>query len=391
MPAIKSQLKYKLIYPLLALYLLGFGYLSLLPAQVDKFQIFMLLSLMAAGQLILGFYLFERFVGARLTRLVQYLTLVVSTEAAPEKPLRDKYSDELGLIINQLSDFIDGLKQILDEVRQDASRFKQGATVLTTQMSQAESSVVKSNKANESITYSLQEISMTADQLSANAGELKSTSHKVNELLQAGTNDAKENQSGMAVFASGIEQMAVSLDLLNTDSQQIGNVLAVIKGIAEQTNLLALNAAIEAARAGEQGRGFAVVADEVRALASRTQDSTVEIQRIVEQLQHKTANAVTGIGDSLRISQQSLQQCERVSQAFSEIGDTFAQLEQLAGNITGSIQEQQTATRSINSQAMAIDGLSQEVSVNLKAIAEKAAEQKHTSSNLDSVLARVCV
>ncbi|WP_445945625.1 hypothetical protein [Shewanella sp.] len=127
MSAVKNQLQQKLIYPLLVLYLIAFGYLSLQPSQVETLNIFILLSLMAAGQLLLSFYLFERFIGGRLQRLTHYLDLVVSTEAAPEKPLRDKYPDELGLIINQLSDFIDGLKQIVDEVRQDASRFKLGA------------------------------------------------------------------------------------------------------------------------------------------------------------------------------------------------------------------------------------------------------------------------
>ena len=316
---------------------------------------------------------------------------MISTETAPDKPLKDSSDDQIAAITNNLSDFIEDLKSVIDNIRTDANNVRTGSYELASQMGAAESSVNKSTDENEQITTSLSEIVHTADELSNNADELKSTSVQVKELLEQGTVDAQNNQSSMMTFADGIESMVSDLDLLNIDSQKIGNVLEVIKSIAEQTNLLALNAAIEAARAGEQGRGFAVVADEVRALAHRTQESTVEIQSIVLELQAKAGNAVNAIGESQRVTQESLQQCQRVNQAFSDIGIAFQQLDSVAGNMTYSIQGQQTSTGSINTRAIEISRLSHEVQLNLKAISDRAQQQKASSENLEQVLTRVCI
>jgi methyl-accepting chemotaxis protein len=342
-------------------------------------------------QWLVGLWSIQHHLQSRLARLHQYLQLVVNTEKAPEVPLKDHQTDELATITNELSQFIEGLKVVLDEIRIDAKTFKQEAKVLTEQMHHAENSVDKSVQENAQITLSLQEIAHTANELSSNADELKSTSAEVHQLLQIGNKDAIDNQAAMTDFANGIESMVNDLSLLNNDSLKIGNVLEVIKSIAEQTNLLALNAAIEAARAGEQGRGFAVVADEVRALAHRTQESTVEIQTIVEQLQHKAQNAVTGIGESQRISQQSVEQCQRVTKAFKDIEEAYSLLDNVASNMTYSIQGQQSSTESINQRANEISRLSQDVSHGLRVATQGANAQSKTSDKLERVLGRICV
>ena len=386
-----NKLRMKLIMPIALTQLVAIIVVSLMIDSADKMLILGLLCATFVVQITLAVTTFNRTIGTRLSRLQNYLTLVVSTETAPKKPLIDNTDDQLGSIANQLSAFIEGLKEVLTEIRSDANTFRKGSAVLAEQMTIAETAVGKSNKENEQITHSLNEIANTADQLSSSASELKSTSVDVHQLLQAGNKDAISNQAAMASFANVIEGMVNDLDLLNLDSQKIGNVLEVIKSIAEQTNLLALNAAIEAARAGEQGRGFAVVADEVRALAHRTQQSTVEIQKIVEELQGKTSKAVSGIGESQRISHESLQQCQRVTQAFSDIEQAYSLLDKVAGNMTYSIEGQQASTASINRRAVEISRLSEDVHHSLKAIAERAQEQKSTSIKLDEVLARVCV
>jgi methyl-accepting chemotaxis protein len=381
----------KLLAPILLTIVPFLIIISFLDAEITKTTILSLLIGLLVCQLAIGLWSMEYYLQARLAKLHQYLQLVVNTEKAPAGPLKDNEADELALITNDLSQFVEGLKVILDVIRVDAKAFKQGAKVLTEQMHHAEGSVDKSVHENQQITLSLQEITHTATELSSNANELKSTSAEVHQLLQIGNKDAIENQTAMTALASGIESMVNDVSLLNQDSLKIGNVLEVIKSIAEQTNLLALNAAIEAARAGEQGRGFAVVADEVRALAHRTQESTVEIQIIVEQLQTKAKNAVNGISESQRISHGSVEQCQRVTRAFKDIEQAYGLLDNVASNMTYSIQGQQSSTESINQRANEISRLSQEVSQGLKVVVESAQIQSKTSDKLEQVLGRVCV
>ncbi|MDP5146061.1 methyl-accepting chemotaxis protein [Shewanella sp. ULN5] len=381
----------KLLVPILVIVVPFLLLVSMLDSNISKTTVIGLIIGLVVCQWLVGLWSIQHHLQSRLARLHQYLQLVVNTEKAPEAPLKDHQTDELATITNELSQFIEGLKVVLDEIRIDAKTFKQEAKVLTEQMHHAENSVDKSVQENAQITLSLQEIAHTANELSSNADELKSTSAEVHQLLQIGNKDAIDNQAAMTDFANGIESMVNDLSLLNNDSLKIGNVLEVIKSIAEQTNLLALNAAIEAARAGEQGRGFAVVADEVRALAHRTQESTVEIQTIVEQLQHKAQNAVTGIGESQRISQQSVEQCQRVTKAFKDIEEAYSLLDNVASNMTYSIQGQQSSTESINQRANEISRLSQDVSHGLRVATQGANAQSKTSDKLERVLGRICV
>lgn len=385
----KLQLKVVLLPALcLVLAMLAIFFMS---APVDQPTVLILLGCTLVIQSGLGWLLFNQAINQRLAALQDYLALVVSTETAPQKRLVDPIDDQLGHITNQFSAFIEGLKVVLAEIRQDVQTFHHGSQVLTERMSLAEQSISNSHGENEHITLSLNAITQTADDLSLSADELKSTSVNLTQLLQSGNQDAIANHQSMTDFTNGIDVMVNDLDLLNKDSQKIGSVLEVIKSIAEQTNLLALNAAIEAARAGEQGRGFAVVADEVRALASRTQESTVEIQTIVEALQIKANNAVNGISKSQQISQVGLQQCQRVTQAFDNIEVVFTQLDSVASNIADSILGQQASTNSINQRAAKMSSLSQDVHDHLTVIAERAQQQKVTANKLDQELTRVCV
>jgi methyl-accepting chemotaxis protein len=168
-----------------------------------------------------------------------------------------------------------------------------------------------------------------------------------------------ENTRMIQELSDNIGNATDVINRLNEDSDSIGHILDVIRGIAEQTNLLALNAAIEAARAGEQGRGFAVVADEVRTLASRTQESTEEIQGIIQKLQQGASQAVTIMKDSSNEVQQSVVGIDKSFTALNEMVDHLGQIRSMSDNIGAAAEEQNITCGEVSDSIQVIANMSE--------------------------------
>ena len=246
---------------------------------------------------------------------------------------------ELGDVFNgtvaKIHDLIELVGKTVIEVERQASQVESVS---------ASSNLAVAGQRNqiELVATAMNQMSATAQEVARSAAAAVSSAHSVNDETVSGRSLVESQQGSIARLASEIDQSVVVINQLAIDSQSISRVLEVIKSIAEQTNLLALNAAIEAARAGEQGRGFAVVADEVRTLAKRTQQSTEEIEQMISKLHGGVGAAVKAMGSSHEMASGTVGQSEKVQQALENIlgavGMIVDQNQQIAAAV-----EQQTA------------------------------------------------
>ncbi|HFG2081211.1 TPA: methyl-accepting chemotaxis protein [Vibrio cholerae] len=202
--------------------------------------------------------------------------------------------------------------------------------------------------ATEQGASSIQQMSETVHDVASHTTDAADMAQLAIAEFTAGQAEVTKTQSSINALAAKVADASTVINNLSDDSRQIGSVLEVIQGIAEQTNLLALNAAIEAARAGEQGRGFAVVADEVRNLARRTQDSTREIQAVIEKMQNSTSKAVSVMAEGQSQAQISVEQALRAGESLTAINQSVQRISDMNTQIATAAEEQAVVANEIN-------------------------------------------
>ncbi|WP_371870527.1 methyl-accepting chemotaxis protein [Pseudomonas fluvialis] len=229
------------------------------------------------------------------------------------------------------------------------------------------------------VTYGVQDVAKNAEHASSEV-------HSAEEQAQAGHNSIQGSLRQIDQLSHTIEDAVQVIQSLASESNQIGSVLEVIRSIAEQTNLLALNAAIEAARAGEQGRGFAVVADEVRLLAQRTQQSTAEIQDMIQRLQGNSEAAVKAIHESSRASQQTVEQARQAGENLAQINQALRNLTGLNASIASATLQQSHVVEDINQNVTQAAGLSHQTALAGEQTREASEELARLAEALGQIL-----
>ncbi|WP_075187794.1 methyl-accepting chemotaxis protein [Teredinibacter haidensis] len=352
--------------------------------------VFQLSALLIFGILSVAFlwFVLPRFALIRLNQLLERITDMAEGEGDLTQRLQASSKDEFGQISTEFNKFIGKLQESIKGILNTSGELSESTNIIKD----------ASARTSDTLDNQRQEISMAAaaiNEMGATIAEVARNTTGAAEKAKQAESCAGEGQSIVQAMVSGIEGLANDIQSsanaiqnLKENTVNVGAVLDVIRGIAEQTNLLALNAAIEAARAGEQGRGFAVVADEVRTLAQRTQESTQEIRDVIEQLQVGADQAVDQMGSSQEKVSASVTTALKAGASLNSITEAVKQIVDLNVQIAAAAEEQSTATEEINRNMNNITYQTDETAESAKTSASTAEIIFQHTNTLNSTLNR---
>ncbi|MCL1088574.1 methyl-accepting chemotaxis protein [Shewanella profunda] len=292
--------------------------------------------------------------------------------------IHSERKDEMGELLRTMGEMNSTLKEVLTQIGDSVVKLASSAEVLSAVTEQNSAGMQNQRSETDQVATAINEMAATVQEVSASAENVALAAKEADHTTATGNKKVIEAVGQIELLAKEIATTANAMERLQSESDSIGTVLDVIKSVAEQTNLLALNAAIEAARAGEAGRGFAVVADEVRSLASRTQSSTKEIENMIVNLQKGTLESVQMMTKSRTLSDGAVSLSREAEEMLVDIADAVNRIQDMTHQIAAASEEQSAVAEDINKSIVKVRDIAEQT-------ADGAAETARSAEDLASL------
>ncbi|SIR27591.1 methyl-accepting chemotaxis protein [Pseudomonas sp. B10] len=324
-------------------------------AREDQHSAFIQMAVLTALALVIGLLasvVISRQITAPLALTVDLARRIAKGDLTVQA--RSARKDELGDLQNAMQEMAQNLNTLVQGIGNGVTQISTSAEKLSAMSEQTSAGVRQQKSEVDQVATAMHEMASTVQEVARNTTDASAAATLADQQARHGSTVVKQATVQISELAMAIEELGGAMNVLTQDSEQIGKVIDVIKAVAEQTNLLALNAAIEAARAGEQGRGFAVVADEVRSLAQRTQDSTKEIEALIVTLQQGTQAAATLMTSSRERTLDTVVLAQKAELAITEINQSIGTIQEMSLQISAAAEQQSAVADEINRSIVSV-------------------------------------
>ncbi|WP_078119952.1 methyl-accepting chemotaxis protein [Thiosocius teredinicola] len=327
-----------------------------------------------------------RHIAARATHFAKALSALAGGDLTHRCDIPGK--DEFSWFSYEYSCARKAVSNMVQSIRGDVETLMSNAERLSSVSEETKQGLAKQNTETHAVATSMNRMAETVQHVADHAGQAAAAAKEADQQAESGNRLVHETLGAIQQLAAEVDRTSEVIASLKNDTVDIGAVLEAIRGISEQTNLLALNAAIEAARAGEQGRGFAVVADEVRTLASRTQQSTSDIQRMIESLQNRANEAVAAMSLGSERTSRCIDDAEKAKEALSAITTAVNNIHEMNNQIADQAQLQRSTVEEINQNVLNISAIAAQTESGASQTSESSIGTNDLASRLGQAVAQ---
>jgi len=365
-----------------------FTEMSAMRAEEHELSAIVTLSVIALVSIVVGFIVSAIF-ASFIVNAIRKATVIASGDLTQEIKVTSR--DEIGELLTAINGMRQKLLDMLSDISETTEQLSTASEEMSSITTQTSETIQIQRSETEQVATAMNEMTATVQDVAVNISHTANAATDAYEQTHRGSQIVQRAIAQINKLAEQVMSSSKTINELEQHSESIYTVLDVIKGIADQTNLLALNAAIEAARAGEQGRGFAVVADEVRTLASRTRESTDEINEMIEKLQTGSRQAVAVMGQSREEAQSAVEFATQTGTALETITKAVEKISEMSGQIASAAEEQGSVAEEINRNIVRINDMSNQTADGANETAIASRNLAHMATELQGLVAQFTV